>query len=116
MSDMEFHQGKIKKLDNPENLTLEALCELKAKENGWDKTYHDNFIELINDEGYNKYVIVGNNIYEIMDHKKGDGYDDINFLFPNADGTLTFVIQFYNGGTCFSEMLETNLKNFEQNK
>lgn len=116
MSDMEFHSGKIRKIDNPDNLDIEALCELKAKEHGWEKSYHDCYVELINDEGYKKYVVAGDNLYEITDHKRGDGYDDINLLFPNGDGSLNFVTQFYNGGTCLSEMLERSLKKHEQNQ
>jgi hypothetical protein len=28
----------------------------------------------------------------------------------NEDGTITFVMQFYNGGTCLSECIEEELE------
>ena len=37
------------------------------------------------------------------------GHYDIDVMIENPDGTITFVYQFYNGGTCLSECIEHGL-------
>jgi hypothetical protein len=38
-----------------------------------------------------------------------DADDGIYQLTPNEDGTLSFTMRFYNGGTCLSECIEEEL-------
>lgn len=41
-------------------------------------------------------------------------YEDISILTPNNDGTYSYIMQFYNGGACLSEMLEDGIKNIKE--
>ena len=75
-------------------------------------TYMDSWIEVFRDhfDGYNKnrdeYVIVGESVFKMIEHKETDDEDYFMNLTENSDGTISFHGQFYNGGTCFSEMIE----------
>lgn len=37
-------------------------------------------------------------------------------LKENTDGTISFIGQFHNGGTCLSEMIEESLNNQKNKK
>lgn len=111
MSQTEFHFGKIKPVQIPEGQTLEEWCKGKCAEEGvteipfynksWEETYRYN--------GKNKYFIHKRKVYEFIDHHESQDSEYFMKLFQDPDGTITFVGQFYNGGTCFSEMLEEAL-------
>ena len=113
MSRTETHFGKIKKIEL-QNKTIEQFFQEKCIENSifkidkgyntWKETYFDNI-------SYEKYFIVNNVVWEAIEHTEIDEGDDISIITPNADGTLSFIMQFYNGGTCLSEIIEEGLKN-----
>ena len=48
-------------------------------------------------------------IWEAFDHTELDADDDIYQLTLNEDGTLSFVMRFYNGGTNLSECIEEEI-------
>jgi hypothetical protein len=70
-------------------------------------------LEQFRYEFNNKYFIVGDEIWEAIEHIKNDGFDDIDVMIPNEDGTITFVQPFYNGGTCLSEVIEEGIENLK---
>jgi hypothetical protein len=35
-------------------------------------------------------------------------------MLPNEDGTITFIQQFYNGGTCLSEVIEEGIRKIKK--
>lgn len=109
MSNTETHFGKIKKLDLG-GLTPEQWAHAKcvAKGDAGLMHYYNNFKEQLLDEHdcYKKYIFVRDEVWEIFDHEESDGDSDISMLTPNEDGSLSFVMQFYNGGTCLSECIE----------
>lgn len=117
MSQNEFHSGKLKKLDL-EGKTLEEWCEAKCKEKEIEKrSWHDSWEEAMRDEGSEVYIIVDDEVYEVIDHYEADD-DDPYFIrmTPQEDGTIAFVTQFYNGGTCFSECMEDGIKELKAGK
>ena len=75
--------------------------------NSWQETllYHLDF--------YEKYFFVNGEIWESFGHKEMNG-DDIYEIEPNEDGTLSFTMQFYNGGTCLSECIEEGLERLKK--
>lgn len=117
MSQTETHFGKLRKIKL--KVSLEEWCKEKCKEKGitkipsyytsWEETFRDELIHL-----YNNYFIVDGQVWESFNHIKSDGYEDIDVIIPNDDGTITFVQQFYNGGTCLSECIENGLRKFKQ--
>ena len=112
MSQTELHIGKLRKVELEQNQSLEdfykeklkniGITELRSYDNDWEDTFKDEFQE--------KYFIVNDVIWEAFEHKEKDDSDDIYELKPNEDGTLSFIMKFYNGGTCLSECIEEELK------
>ena len=110
MSYTETHFGKLRKVEL--NSSIEEWCKEKCNENGIIElsSYYDNWEEEFSESFEGNFFIVDDEVWEIFDHIKESEGDDINIILPNEDGTLTFVQQFYNGGTCLSEMIEEGLK------
>jgi hypothetical protein len=115
MSQTEHHIGKLRKVVINEGSSVEDWCREKCQELGvpsmlpelydsWEETlkYHLNL--------YEKYFFVNGEIWEAFEHIENDGFDDIDIMIPNEDGTITFIQQFYNGGTCLSEVIEEGLE------
>jgi hypothetical protein len=110
MSHTETHFGKLRKVNLGEQ-TIEQWCESKCRENGTNEieSYHDNWVEQFRDDYYKKYFIVKDEIWEAYDHIESDR-EDVDVMIPQPDGSIMFVMQFYNGGTCLSEMIEEGLE------
>ena len=111
MSQNETHFGRIRKLET--DLVVEEFFRLKCEEVGvtsiagygrdtWERTYQSE----ISDQ---KYFVLNNQIWEVVDHVSADD-DDLDVFIPSSDGSYIFVYQFYNGGTCFGEVMEENLQ------
>ena len=100
MSQTETHIGKFKILAKGKDNILEYI-----KEHNIDKFF---------DVNYNNYITSESEYYDILN---GDtlieyGEDDSLVEFTkNEDGTIDFLVQFYNGGCCLQEVLE-DYKNF----
>ena len=54
-------------------------------------------------------LLVGDEVWEAVEHIE-NADSDIDVMLPNEDGTITFVQQFYNGGTCLSEVIEEGIQ------
>lgn len=118
MSQTEFHTGKLKEVDM-NGLSLEDYCRSKCNEAGITEidTYPATWVEQFRDEfwyGYGntkkvRFFIHGGKVYEVIDHKESESEDYFMNLTRNEDGTISFIGQFYNGGTCLDEMLEEAL-------
>lgn len=109
MSETENHKGKLRIVPLLDGESLEEQCQRIAIVNNFefDSRYHYTWKECINDEGYNKFIVVKNILFEIYDHKR---FDDYSFeITEDPDGTYSFVGSFYNGGTCLNEILEDEL-------
>jgi len=115
MSYTEFHTGKLYPVRIEKD--LETTCHAIAKrhdielEEDWREDFMDKFNEYafkrknVNEE----YFIHGDKLYRVIDHEDVDGEEYFMKLGRNSDGSISFIGQFYNGGTCFSEMLEEAL-------
>ena len=111
MSRTEFHTGKLYQV----NLvgTLEDTCRDIAEANNfklgedWLEDFRDIFNEYSFKRGRVKeeYFIHGDSLYRVIDHVESDDEDYFMKLINNHDGSISFIGNFYNGGTDFSEML-----------
>jgi hypothetical protein len=112
MSQTELHFGKLRKVELKENKTIDDFFKEKLLEVGINdiKSYHKNWEDAFKDKFYEKYFIVNNVIWEVFDHIEKDDSDDIYEITKNPDGTLSFIMKFYNGGTCLSECIEEELE------
>jgi hypothetical protein len=115
MSYTEFHSGKLFPVKIEKN--LEETCRIIAKRfdvelgENWKDDFMNHFDEYINkkDHKAEEYFIHGEKLYRVIDHNQSDTEDAFMKLSRNHDGSLSFVGSFYNGGTCFSEMMEEAL-------
>ena len=115
MSRTEFHTGKLYPVNFGKD--LEGFCRRIAKSNGlelgedWQEDFRDSFDEYSNKRNSQKeeYFIHGENLYRVIDHVESEDSEYFMNVTRNNDGSLQFMGQFYNGGTCFSEMLEEAL-------
>lgn len=114
MSSMESHVGKLRKVQRNEGQSIEDWCREKCEDNGvpsmlpelydsWQETlkYHLDF--------YETYFFIDGEVWEILDHRDLDDSDTYE-MTPNPDGTISFIMRFYNGGTCLTECIEEGLK------
>ncbi len=53
-----------------------------------------------------KYLYSDGTLYEFVNHEYGESSDYLNKVIQVNKNTINFTCLFYNGGTCFSEMLE----------
>jgi len=119
MSRTEFHTGKLYPINFGKD--LEGHCRRIAKENGieleedWKEDFRDKFDEYERKKNHamEEYFINGEDLYRVIDHVESDSEGYFMKLSKNDDGSIAFMGQFYNGGTCFSEMLEEALDEFE---
>ena len=111
MSQTETHFGKLRKVEI-ENQTTEQWCENKCNEADIIELYSycNNWKEMFKGEFYKKFFVVEDEIWEVIEHIESEDGEDIDVMIPNEDGTITFVQQFYNGGTCLSECIEDGIK------
>ncbi len=116
MSYTELHIGKIKKVDL-NGLTVEEWCkrECEKQDIPLNPEWHDTYKESLLENQYPmKVVDVNGSLWEIIEDNKQEGGEDISVLTPNSDDTYSYVMQFYNGGTCLSEMLEEEIKSIKE--
>jgi hypothetical protein len=112
MSRVEFHTGKLYPVKF--SGSLEDACRDIAKRHNielgenWREEFRDKFDEYSNkkDHSGEEYFMHGENLYRVIDHEENESDDYFMKLIRNPDGSISFIGQFYNGGTCFSEMLE----------
>lgn len=116
MSETVTHIGKLRKVDLGKN-SIELFAESYLMERGKTviPSYCSNWTEFLLESYYNEFIMVDKILYEIIEDKKSS-YEDICFLIDNGDGTFDYVMQFYNGGTCLSEMIEDGFENLNKDE
>jgi len=109
MSYTETHIGKLRKVET--GLDIEHWCQTYCHAEGIHQlsSYNDNWTRQFRDHFYKKFLVTSDAIYEKFDHIELDE-SDVYFMQENPDGTYTFVMQFYNGGTYLDECLEEELE------
>jgi hypothetical protein len=121
MSSTEFHTGKL----YPVKLqgSLEETCRIIASNRNldlgedWEERFIDSFDKYANRRRPDKeeYFIHRGRLYKVVDHSEvQDDEQCFMRLSRNPDSSISFIGQFYNGGTCFSEMLEEALDEFPE--
>ncbi|MES2382451.1 MAG: hypothetical protein V4538_15495 [Bacteroidota bacterium] len=113
MSDNELHIGILKKVEKLDDDTIEMVIIRILNNEKID--YHDleeSLFDILKDNFYDKYFVFKGELYYAEDtepHDSGDAFCELN---KNEDGSISYVTSFYNGGTCFSEMIEETLETF----
>jgi hypothetical protein len=108
MSETEHIKGKVKLIVFPKDYTFLDKVESLKKTHGLQENQYDLDDQFIDHYEINLISIHGQ-IYEILVKQEIDPYDDISRIRKMTSNTFEFEFRFYNGGTCFSEMLEDAL-------
>ena len=99
MSQTETHIGKFKILAKGKDNILEYI-----KEHNIEKFFDiDEYYIESESERYD--ILDGDILIEYIEHKEYGEDDDLVKFTKNEDGTINFMIQFYNGGCCLQEAL-----------
>ena len=116
MSEQVYETGKIKLVEKKPNETLEEQCKriLEKHNKDTELSFYDSYVEMFSDEFYYEYIILNNNIYKIIELNDLD-YDNIYELHDNKDGTMNFVLSYYNGGESFDEAMEEAFERMKEN-
>ena len=117
MSEMQKFVGKFQLRPRLEN---ESDKDYFERVTGCNYQRYDNFVphdieEAIHDNdlthhdiqfGRKGYLCLENSMYEFIEIEERDVCENYCYLEKIDDGTYRFDAQFYNGGTCLSEMIE----------
>lgn len=99
MSQIETHCGKFKILAKGKDNILEYI-----KEHNTEKFFDVNKYYIGSESEYYD-ILDGDILIEYIEHKKYDEDESLVEFTKNEDGTIDFLIQFYNGGCCLQEAL-----------
>lgn len=115
MSEQETLKGKIKRIFIGTEDEMEEFARELCLGNNYEYPafFYKNAIECLKDEGYRDYIITGTEIYEVIE-TEDFSYDDIFEASKNPDGTISFVLSYYNGGCSFSEAIQEALENMKE--
>lgn len=117
MSESVMYTGKLKELEFDATNNLEdKIKTILTDEQKEDcvNNYSGDFVDYFYDNDfYNKYVIVGDKLYEIISYSGGE-YTDVFQANKNEDETINFVVAYYNGGCSFGEAIEEAINNMDK--
>ena len=119
MSCNEFHKGKLHKLTRGMPETENKVVELAKEhdiqfEKDEDNYWLDDVCWDIYKKSGIKYVVVNKDLYIIKDYFKAREDDGIYEHNKNDDGDIEFMVEFYNGGTGFEEVVEDIIDSYEK--
>ena len=111
MSYTELHTGKF-------SIVAKGVDEIDAYVNANNLTdkvdrneYNGKVSYYIDDEGYNIVVVKDIPVMIKYDyHKEEEACDYVSYINKEPDGSYYFIMMFYNGGTCLSEMIGDELE------
>ena len=107
MSTTETHVGRFKILVQGKENILKYLKE-HPEINVKVEKYGDKYYDIYSDDP--KYDVIyypekEQTLIEYIHHEEFDDSADIYHFKKEDDGTISFLCQFYNGGTCIQEVL-----------
>ena len=102
-------------LDRADGESLNVACMKLIEAAGLSielPDFYDDYVEYFRSE-LDTHIINGDDIYEIIE-EEDLSTDDIFEATKNPDGTINFLVQYYNGGCGFNEAIETALQNLDK--
>ena len=119
MSYNEFHKGKLHKLTIGMSETKNKVKELAKQydvpvDEDEDNYWLSDVCWDIYEKSGVKYVVVNKDLYIVKDYfttREDDGIYEHN---KNDDGDIEFMVEFYNGGTGFEEVVEDIVDSYEK--
>ena len=108
MSQIECHIGKMIRIDTQQFNNIEDYCKNFFAERGEYvlNSCYDSWEEYFSNSLRKEYIIVKENVYKILTDTVLDEGDGIFYSTKNKYGEIEYVVQYYNGGCCFTEAIE----------
>jgi len=110
MSEEEHWIGKLIPISfegDAEPAAREELIELGILKSGERlPECYDDYLDMIHSLYYNEYYVFNNQLFKV---EKEDSTDMCR-VKKNEDGTFDFTANFYNGGACLSEVLDSRME------
>lgn len=109
MSEQVYKTGKIKLVEKDGEELWQQCKRILEEEYGRKYTESlyspEDYISDFMEEIYYDYVLLDDRIYEVVEI---NDLEDCNIyeLHDNKDGTMNFVLSYYNGGESFDEAIE----------
>lgn len=106
MSRTETHIGKLV----PTGLTMNEYIHTlppKKRPNQDDLSWMT-LEEWFQDKYHDKILILDGNVWKIEDKDLTD--EDVSFSIKSSDGSIDYVVQYYNGCTSFEEAIKEAIK------
>ena len=120
MSYTELHTGKLKPIQY--DMSIEDFKTWLETKEGFEVDYFEEYLEedctffevrdkskAYKESMYIKYIYNKGTLYEMIQHSGEQEADYLDITEKLENGTINFTYLFYNGCTCFSEMLEEGL-------
>lgn len=115
MSEDKMYRGKLKELYRSSKVTLEEQCRrlFEEKHNLEKDHYYVNYIQALTGELGDKYIIVNERVFEVIELEEISPYD--NFISLKDMGFMeelkfSFITKYHNGSTYLGEMLTEGLE------
>jgi hypothetical protein len=104
MSETEVHKGKLVPMVLSGVTLEERANDACAKLEFVKREWHKSWLDCLQDEGYRKVIIRDKVIYKVHDEE----LDPFGFtsITQNEDGSIDYIIMYYNGGGSFDEVLD----------
>lgn len=111
MSYTELHIGKFSIVATGTD-EIDAFIKANKLEDKVDRDEYRGEVTyyIDSDEGYEFVTVKGKQVLIAYDiHQEEEASDYVSHITKSPDGTYDFVMMFYNGGTCLSEMIGDEL-------
>lgn len=105
MSETKMFKGTMKEVALPDGQSVEQFAEKALRDKGVDDPWDGDWLSTLTLDYQDKFAFVGDKLYEMMDYKDISD-EDICDASRNSDGSISFVVRYYNGGCGFDEVLE----------
>jgi len=109
MSETVTYKGKLQEVvlinDN-----LEETCKDILLKNNIEIHNDFSYQEQLSDNFYKEYVSTNNKLYRVL-YKENFEFDNIFNAELNLDGTISFLVKYYDGGCSFNEAIEKAMDN-----
>ena len=115
MSDYDREKGTISEIEIQVDLES-TMVEILGKHNivlKEDADVEDEFNEFCYDGGSNKYILINGRIFEFLKYESFGSDCDFEEGKYDKDGNIEFHVNYYNGGACLVDILESLLEKLE---
>lgn len=110
MSDVEAYKGRV----TTTNKTLHEFMEGVKFPTWYDKNNWYDVYEYFCDLYNREYVLIGKTVYKVS--KAPFDPESISEFEENEDGSIDFMVSFYNGGVSFGEVIERGVEKLQNKK